>query len=138
MMLVSSRATPVQCRHRCSVVALAGGVAAREHLVEQELVASGQLQVRSLQVLTQARPARGAEDGYDLRPLRQQPGKGDLSGGCPDSLRQLLDPGDQFAVGVEVVALDAWLGPPEVAFRQLLGPGGVTGQEAAAERGVRD
>src|SRR5215211_8671558 len=87
-------------------------------------------------VLLQIFSALGAWDRHDILSLVQQPCQGKLAGGYAFFVRYLFDPIDQLQVLVEVLALEARRGAPEVAFRQVLESLNLPGQKAAPQRTV--
>src|SRR5215203_619375 len=87
-------------------------------------------------VLLQIFSALGAWDRHDILSLMQQPCQGKLAGGYAFFVRYLFDPIDQLQVLLEVLALKARRGAPEVALRQVLEPLDSLGQEATPQRAV--
>src|SRR3712207_1587144 len=87
-------------------------------------------------VLLQIFAAFGARDRHDILSLMQQPCQGKLAGGYAFFVRYLFDPIDQLQVLLEVLALKARRGAPEVTLRQVLDPLDSPGQEAAPQRTV--
>src|SRR5215210_5703850 len=84
-------------------------------------------------VLLQILAALGARDRHDILPLVQQPCQRELAGGHVFFVRYLFDPIDQLQVLLEVPALEARRGAPEVALRQVLESLNLSGQEAASQ-----
>src|SRR5215203_5009585 len=87
-------------------------------------------------VLLQIFAALGARDRHDILSLVQQPCQGKLAGGYAFFVRYLFDPIDQLQVFLEVPALEARRGAPEVALRQVLESLNLSGQEAASQRTI--
>src|ERR687893_539186 len=117
-------------------VALAGGGALRGSLFDAPEVLVSKRDLHRGDVLLQILAAFGAGDGDYILPLVQQPCQRKLAGGHAFFVRYLFDPIDQLQVLLEVLALEARRGAPEVALRQVLEPLDLPGQEAAPQRTV--
>src|SRR5439155_706714 len=110
----------------------------REHRLEVAQVLVGQLDVEHRDVRLEVPDPGRAGDGNDVLALRQHPRERDLRGGAALRGCELLDSLDQLEVLLEVLALEARVVAPEIAFLEVVGRADPPGEEAAAKRAVGD
>ena len=125
--------------HRAHVfVALPAGRAFRCCLVDPLQVLARKGDPERGHVLLQVLAALGARDGNEALRLGQEPREGQL--GRRHLLRggDLLHPVHEFQVLLEVLALEPWSVATPVVLWQILEASQLAGEEAAAERAVRD
>src|SRR3954471_14803907 len=120
------------------LVAPPAGRAFRRRLLDPPQVLAREGDPERGHVLLQVFAALGAGDGYDALPLGQEPGQGQLG------RRHVLRGGDllhslhELQVLLEVLSLEPRPLATPVVLWQILEAAQLAGEEAAAERAVRD
>ena len=116
-------------------MALAGG---RCEVVQPCDLLGAQLDAVRGSVLFDAGDALGARDRSDVVALREQPGQSDLCWCCTRLGGNGLDLIDDAQVAPEVFAGEARVGLAPVVIGELIGRADLAGEEAVAERRVRN
>ena len=115
----AARRLAVHRLHSALVIALAGGGARRQDLLEPFQVFVGQLHLQGADVLVEVADVLGAGDRDDVLALRQDPGQCELRGVAPLLLRQSFDLFDELQVLLEILALEPRMVLAEITFREV-------------------
>src|SRR5437763_1136475 len=128
----------VDAFHAAFGIAGAGGGADRDHFRDRFGLLGSQPHLQCAEIFLQPLDPLGAGDRDHVGALRQQPGKAELRDGAALVGGDRLDPFDQGAVLLEIVAGEARVAGAGITLGEVGEIGNHTGQETAAERRVGD